>query len=152
MNLKKWIDRLRRMGAETNEAKSNKSINRTIRLLEQIEEKDISTSRKAEIESAMVPILEQIQTEKDIKASLKKLRRVLMGEFGFVPPHYFVALGIGLGLALGTSLGISIGVPFEQGIIYGPMIGSGLGMLGGILIGMSLDKKKESENRVLEHL
>lgn len=152
MELNKLIEQFRKLNEEMDNVSLKKSSNRVIALLEQIDNKKISDEKKENIQRSISPYLESIQNQEDIKPGLKKLRRSLKEDFGFVPLHYFLAIGIGSGIAIGTSLGISLGVPFDRGIIFGPMIGSGLGMMGGLIVGMSLDKKKESENLTLKYL
>jgi len=152
MRLDKLIEKFHKLNEETENAKFKKGIRRLINLLEQIEEKDISNQEKERIKTSISPYLEKIQTQTDLKLGLKKLRKSLINDFKFVPPNYYLNLGLGIGLALGTALGISLGISFDNGIVFGPMIGSGTGLIGGLIAGMFLDKKKESENRTLKSL
>lgn len=152
MNLSKLIERFQKLNNETESPKFKKSTSRVIILLEQIQNKNISDEEKLKIQTSITPYLENIETQDDLNSSFKKFRKSLTGDFGFVPANYYLSLGIGFGLALGTALGISLGAPFDKGIVYGPMIGSGIGLVGGLIIGMFLDKKKESENRILKNL
>jgi len=152
MKLNEQIELLQKLSNETENASFKKSIRKVLSLLEEIENKDIPNEEKEKIQTSINPYLNNIQTQKDLKMSLRKLRNFLTKDFGFTPPNYYLTIGIGLGLALGTSLGISVGVPFDKGIVFGPMIGSGIGLIGGLIVGMFLDKKKESENRILKNL
>jgi hypothetical protein len=146
------IEQFGKMNDETEDANFKKVIKRLVNLLKEIECKDIPDDMKMKIQTSISPFLENIHTKKDFKLSLKKLRKSLIGDFGFVPSNYYLTLGVSIGLALGTALGISLGVPFDRGIVFGQMTGSGIGLIGGLLIGMFLDKKKESENRILKYL
>jgi len=152
MKLNKLIEQFQKLNDEAENPRFKKSISRVISLLEEIENKDIPNREKVEIQKSIRSYLKNIQTQYDVKLSLKKLRKSLKEDFRFVAPNYYLSLGTGLGLALGTSLGISIGVFFDNGIVFGPMIGSGIGLICGLIVGMFLDKKKESENRILKNL
>ena len=152
MNFNKLIEQLQKLINETKNASFKKSLERAISLLKQIDDKDLSDEEKIEIQTQVGLHLGTIQNPEDLKKRLKQLREILTGSFGFVPSNYFLSLGIGIGLAIGTSLGISIGVSFYNGIVFGSMIGSGIGLIGGIIFGTYLDKKKESENKVLNDL
>ena len=152
MILVKFIEQFQKLNDETENTKFKKTIGTLINLLEQIENKDITNQEKVEIEKRISPYLQNIKTQKELKGSLKKLRKILTGDFGFVPSNYYLTLGIGVGIALGTALGVSFGAPFQNGIVFGPLIGSAIGLTGGLLAGLFLDKKKESENRVLKNL
>ena len=152
MKLNKLIQHFQKLNDNIEDANFKNSVRKVISLLEQIVEKDVPTEEKEKIQTLISAYLENVQTHKDLKLGLKKLRKSLIGDFGFVPSNYYLTLGIGIGLALGTALGISLGVPFHDGIVFGPMIGSGIGLIGGLIIGMFLDKKKESEDRILRNL
>ena len=151
MNLKKLIEQFRALKDETDNEHFKKSIDIVLSLLEQIEDKDIPQEEQEEIQQRVALILENVQTQEELKPKLKELRKTLK-DFGFVPNNYYQTIGIGAGLAIGTSLGISFGAPYDQGIVFGPMIGSGIGIIGGIFGGMFMDKKKVAENRVLKDL
>jgi len=112
----------------------------------------MTNEEKVKIQASISPYLENIKTQKDLRLGLRKLRKSLIRDFGFVPSNYYLTLGIGFGLAFGTALGISFGVPFDNGIVFGPMIGSGIGLIGGLIVGIFFDKKNESENRILKNL
>ena len=152
MKLNEQIEQLQKLNDVIENASFKKTIRKVISLLEEIENKHIPNEEKEKIQTSISPYLNNIQSQKDLKMSLKKLRKSLTKDFGFAPPNYYLTLGIGLGLALGTSLGISLGVPFDKGIVFGPMIGSGIGLIGGLIVGMFMDKEKESENRILKNL
>ncbi len=152
MKLNELILRFQKLNDEEENVNLKKFIRRIINLLEQIENNDITNEEKERIQAHISPYLDNIKTHKNLKSSLKKLRKALKEDFGFVPSNYYMTLGIGVGLALGNTLGISFGVHFKNGIVFGPMIGSAIGLVGGLIVGMYLDKKKESENRVLENL
>ena len=152
MKLNQLIEELQKLNNETENASFKESISKVVSLLKEIDNKNIPNEEKEKIQTSISSYLRIIQTQKDLKLSLKKMRKSLAKDFGFIPPNYYLVLGIGLGLALGTSLGISIGVTFDNGIVFGPMIGSGIGLIGGLIVGMYLDKKKESKNRILKNL
>jgi len=152
MELNKLIEQFRKLNEEMDNVDLKKSSSRMITLLEQIDNKNISDVKKENIQRSIGPYLENIQNQEDIKLGLRKLRKSLKEDFGFVPLNYFQTIGIGVGIAIGTSLGISLGLPFDKGIIFGPMIGSGLGVMVGLMVGMVLDKRKESENLTLKYL
>lgn len=151
MQLTKRIDHLRKL-ASSRDASSRKTLDKIINLLEELIEKNRTEEENEKLLEIVNISLEDAQSGHHFKASLRKLRKSLMKDFGYVPPNYYLALGIGLGLALGTSIGISMGVPFEKGIIFGPMIGSGVGLLGGLVAGRMADQKKAGEGRVLQNL
>ena len=152
MKLNQLIEQFQKLNDETENTNFKKSIRRVISLLEQIENKNITNEEKVKIQSSISPYLENIEFQKDLKLSLKKLRKSLTRDFGFVPSNYYLTLGIGFGLALGTALGISLGVTFDNGIVFEQMTGSTIGLIVGLIVGLFLDKKKESENRVLKNL
>ena len=137
-----WIEEIEQLNKHTGSANLRKSARKIIRLLEEVDEKNLTREDSLKIQSGIRPSLENIQTRKDLQLILRKLRRTLTGEFGFVAPNHFLTLGIGFGVALGTALGIALGVPFTNGILFGPMIGSGTGIIGGLIAGMFLDTKK----------
>lgn len=151
MNYNELIEELEKLNEESGNAKFKKSIRQMISLLEEVD-KNMTKEEKLKIQLSIGPHLVNIQTHKDLKLGLRKLRKSLIGDFRFVPSNYYFTLGIGVGLAFGTALGISFGVPFDNGIVFGPMIGSGIGLIGGLIVGLFLDKKKESENRILKNL
>jgi|SRR5690554_4561311 len=147
MKLNEQIEQLQKLNDVIENASFKKTIRKVISLLEEIENKHIPNEEKEKIQTSISPYLNNIQSQKDLKMSLKKLRKSLTKDFGFAPPNYYLTLGIGLGLALGTSQGILLGVPFDKGIV-----GSGIGLIGGLIVGMFMDKEKESENRILKNL
>jgi len=130
----------------------NKHLRKVIHIMDQIEKKSLSSEEKAQIEASISSYFSEPKPETEFKSSLKKMRKFLISDYGFVPPNHYLTLGVGIGLAIGTSLGISIGVPFENGVVFGPIIGSGAGIIMGSVLGMSMDRKKESEDRVLTDL
>ena len=152
MNLTELIAHFQKLSTESEGADFKKITTRIIRLLREIDNKNLTNNEKEKIQTNISSYLEDIQTEKDGKIYLKKLRKSLKNDFGFVSSNFYLAIGIGVGLSIGTALGISFGVPFGNGIVFGPMIGSGIGLIGGLIIGMIIDKKKESENRILKNL
>lgn len=104
------------------------------------------------MDAKISPILDGVTSLEDVKTTLKVIRKKLETDFGYVAPNYYFSLFIGLGLALGTAIGVAMGTPFEKGIVFGPMIGSGIGLIGGMLTGIYLDRQKVSMNLVLEDL
>ncbi|MBD3275791.1 MAG: hypothetical protein GF372_10785 [Candidatus Marinimicrobia bacterium] len=152
MNLIQLITQLQKLYDESDNANFMKAVGRVISLLKEIDTKDITDDEKVKIQTSISPYLGNIKTEKDAELNLKRLRKSLENDFGFVSSNYYLALGIGIGLGIGTALGITFGVPFENGIVFGPMVGSGIGLIGGLFIGGYLDMKKEAENRVLKNL
>lgn len=152
MKLDLLIEQYQKLNDEIDDTQFKKSIETILSLLKQLQLNDIPNQQKLKIEANISPYLENIQTPEEVKLCLKKLKKSLTADFGFVPINYYFSLGIGLGLALGSALGISFGVPFNNGIVYGPMIGSAIGLVAGLFIGSVLDKKKEAENRVLKNL
>lgn len=152
MKLNELIEKFHRLNDETNDSNFKKSAKKMINLLEQINAMDIKIDEKEKIQNSINPFLKNIKTQEDLTLGLKKLRKLLIENFGFLPANYYVSLGLGIGIALGTSLGISLGSPFNKGLIFGPMIGLIIGLIVGLMVGMFLDKKQESENRTLKNL
>jgi len=152
MNVSELIKQFQKYQTETGSNSFRKILERIQLLLKEIEEKNISEKKKSEIQNEIESHLGNVRTEQETKNGFKNLKKLLNTRFGFVPPNYFITIGIGAGIAIGAGIGISFGVLFDNGIIYGPVIGSSIGLISGIFIGKLLDKKKEDENRILIHL
>jgi hypothetical protein len=152
MNYTELIEHLQKLKSQTTDKNFRKILKHLISLLTEIQNKKGPKEEDLILQSEIENQLGGIQTVQQAKQGFKKLRRILMKDFGFIPPNYYAELGMGIGVALGISLGTSFGIPFNKGIIYGPMIGSGIGVIAGLIVGRILDKKKEQEGMILKSL
>lgn len=154
MSLSEIIGKIRQMAGEAESVKERRSIEELIGLISELKDKPLTEEEIAGIEANLGLKIGEMQSTKPVKPDLQRFKKSLMRDFSFVPVNYYFTLGIGIGLALGTGVGIALGVPFglPLGIVFGLGAGSGLGLVAGMLVGKSLDKKAEDEDRVLRNL
>lgn len=149
-----WSDLIGRVneGINTAQGKERKRLEKIGSILEELQSKGLEDAISDEIQSKAESILNDLSNEEKIKQALNQLRKTLMEDHGFVPAHYHMTLGIGIGVGVGTALGVSFGIPFENGVVFGQMTGTTLGIVGGLLVGAYLDKKKEAEGKTIKSL
>ena len=140
---------LQREESNADSTKLKKHISKLIRILEELESMDLDASTQQEMQSKITPLFNEF-TAQGASNTLKKLRKMLMEDFKYVPASYYMTLGLSLGLAMGTSLGVAFGIPFEKGLVFGQMFGASIGLVAGMLIGIQLDKKKAEQNLVIK--
>ncbi|WP_420386305.1 hypothetical protein [Roseivirga sp.] len=152
MNLEELVAELESSISGTSNEKYQKKLKKSISLVREIQEKGLDKDER--LTSMLMEMLSGVSSEKQLAEKLKTLKKLLMRDFGFVPPMYYTTLGLGIGVAMGASLGTSFGIPFgvPNGIVFGMMIGSGVGITGGVVVGQFLDGKKKSSNLTLQHM
>ncbi|NKI33260.1 hypothetical protein [Croceivirga thetidis] len=152
MSLNTLIEKLENLNSGLNGVKYDKMAKSTVLLLKELKKRDLTLEEQEQLIARFEINFEKIQSQKDVKMGLSKMKSLLTNDFGFVPLNYYSTLGSGVGLALGTCLGISFGVPFSNGLVFGPIVGSVIGLLCGLFAGLIMDQKKQVENRVLKNL
>lgn len=152
MSIKNLIEQYSILMIKTNNEGFKKTILNVLSMLSELEEKIYGRADETFIVQDIASKLNNLESEKHIKKEIKHLRSILMNKYGFIPVNYYSSWGLIFGYIFGVILGFTMGVPFNNGLIYGPLIGSGIGLLTGLLIAGILEKQKRESNLILINL
>jgi hypothetical protein len=133
--------------------KTSKQLNELVHILNGMKQREEdflnnSTIRSTLDESVMIVKKKKIDIKSVINVKAKLLKQ-LKKEYGIISYGYMTMKCMAIGMAIGIPAGMLIGYIFFQTLLY-----FGFGVLAGMVIGMfvgsSLDKKAKKEGHVID--
>lgn len=142
-----FIESLKKDTTEKSEIKVYEGL---LHILSRLQTREFSKDEINSIETELENLDLQSNPEnrtRYFKKALSKFKKYLKDTLSLTPKGYYTNMGVTLGSGFGVIAGIIIGERFEKSL--GIALGIGIGMLIGLFIGRSMDAKAKNENRVL---
>ncbi|MHA7058186.1 hypothetical protein ACWGOQ_0013270 [Aquimarina sp. M1] len=158
MNIIEASKFFRNLITETDDTSEIKIYNKILRILSQLESRDLSEEQLETIEEKLSAFGVDVSREsrkKYFKKTLKEFSDFIKKELSLISDKYYMTLGMSIGMCLGMSLGMTFGVVFgfesnvSKGLIYGMTFGMQIGLAIGLAIGAAMDNKAKKEGKVL---
>ncbi|WP_299252366.1 hypothetical protein [uncultured Lacinutrix sp.] len=147
--INKTILFLKNLASTTKSKKENKTYNRFINMLNDIERRDLTDIDKQAIETELATINPEINTD-DFKTLKKKLNAFMCfakKKLNLTSEGHYMSLGMTFGLSIGMALGMCFGIPFSEDKSLGVVFGMNIGMIIGMALGMAIGAYKDQEDK-----
>ena len=146
MSITEAIEVFNKLLKTTNSKRETKIYRSFIRILENLESKDLSERQSPLIQEELASLQLEASTsnaKKYYKQKLSEFKAFLKEEFYFTTEKHFTEIGMVYGLLIGTAIGIMYETAIDS------QLGSSLGMLFGILYGARKDADAKRLGRVV---
>ncbi|MDC6390658.1 hypothetical protein PP182_18370 [Maribacter sp. PR1] len=150
MTLKKALDYFQSLVSETSKKSEIKVYKEFIRILNRLEDRDLSASEIQAIETELKRLNLDSTIAHDIKyykKALTQFEKYLKDTFSLTTKGYYTKIGIALGMTFGLLFGVVFLSRLERS--KGIALGMSLGMFIGLLIGRNLDAKALSSGNMV---